>query len=69
MLKKLAIGLIRIYQFFSRRLPGKACRYYPTCSEYTAQSIAKYGLLKGSWRGLKRIARCHPGQPGGVDLP
>ena len=69
MLKKLAIGLIRIYQFFSHRLPVRACRFYPTCSEYTAQSIAKHGVLKGCWLGLKRISRCHPGNSGGVDMP
>ncbi|MDR1998195.1 MAG: membrane protein insertion efficiency factor YidD [Candidatus Margulisbacteria bacterium] len=69
MLKKLAVCLIRVYQFFSRRLPGKACRFYPTCSEYMLLSIEKYGLADGIWRGLKRIARCHPGSPGGVDLP
>ena len=69
MFKKFWIGVIRIYQFFSRRLPVRACRFYPTCSEYTAQSIEKYGAARGLWRGLKRILRCHPGNPGGVDLP
>lgn len=69
MFKKLAISLIRVYQFFSKRLPGKACRFYPTCSEYTAQAIEKYGLLSGIWRGIKRVMRCHPGNPGGVDMP
>ncbi|MDR2431303.1 MAG: membrane protein insertion efficiency factor YidD [Candidatus Margulisbacteria bacterium] len=69
MLKKLAVRLIRVYQFLSRRLPGKACRFYPTCSEYMILSIEKYGLLFGLGRGLKRIGRCHPGQPGGVDMP
>lgn len=69
MLKKLAIDLIRVYQFFSQRLTRNVCRFYPTCSEYTAQSIAKYGVCSGFWRGLKRIIRCRPGSPGGVDLP
>ena len=43
------------------------CRYTPSCSEYTLQSIQKYGLLKGSWMGFKRICRCHPFHPGGHD--
>ncbi|GBR76849.1 protein containing haemolytic domain [Candidatus Termititenax persephonae] len=67
--KKIVIGLIRVYQFFSRRLPVKTCRFYPTCSEYMALSIEKYGVACGLWRGLKRIWRCRPGQPGGVDMP
>lgn len=43
------------------------CRFYPSCSEYASQSIAKYGLLKGAWKGLKRISHCHPFSPGGYD--
>lgn len=57
---KLMIFLIRIYQgAISPWLPN-SCRYQPTCSEYTAQAIQKYGPIKGFWLGLKRISRCHP---------
>ncbi len=65
-MQKIALKLISIYQFFSKFTP-KACRFYPTCSEYTKQAIEKYGFLKGSWLGLKRILKCHPFSDGGVD--
>lgn len=66
MLKKIALFLIKIYQFFSKYTP-KTCRFYPTCSEYTRQAIEKYGFLKGLWLGIKRICRCHPFNKGGYD--
>lgn len=59
--------LIRFYQkFISRALPS-SCIYTPSCSVYTYQSIEKYGMLKGSWLGAKRILRCHPWAKGGYD--
>ena len=66
MLKKIALFLIKIYQFFSKYTP-KTCRFYPTCSEYTRQAIEKYGFWKGGWLGVKRICRCHPLNKGGYD--
>ncbi len=65
-MKALLLFLIKIYQWFSKFTPS-VCRFYPTCSEYTKQAIIKYGALKGSWLGIKRICRCHPGNPGGYD--
>ena len=69
MFKQVVIGLIKVYQFFSRRFLKKTCRFYPTCSQYTVEAINKYGLGAGFWRGLKRLSRCHPYNPGGIDLP
>ncbi len=65
--ERVLIGLIRFYQLvISPGLPP-SCRFYPSCSEYALQAIAKHGALKGLWLGLKRIARCHPFHPGGYD--
>ncbi len=67
MFKRLALWSIRLYKLTLSRILPPACRFTPTCSEYTYQAIDKYGLRKGGWLGLKRIARCHPGNPGGYD--
>ncbi len=66
-MKRLMVGLIRFYQYAISPLMGRSCRYYPTCSEYTAEAIQKHGALKGGWLGAKRICRCHPWHPGGYD--
>ncbi len=64
--KRLALMAIRTYQRTTRWMPP-SCRYNPTCSQYTAEAIERYGVLRGSWMGFKRIARCHPWRPGGHD--
>jgi len=66
MLKNILVFLINIYQKISRYTP-KVCRFHPTCSQYTKEAILKYGAIKGSWMGLKRICRCHPWNEGGYD--
>jgi putative membrane protein insertion efficiency factor len=66
-MKRLALALIRFYKrFISPALPP-SCRFEPTCSVYTYQAIEKYGVIKGGIMGAKRIARCHPLNPGGYD--
>ena len=65
-MKQILLSLIKVYQYFSKFTP-KVCRFYPTCSEYTKQAIEKYGALKGTVLGLKRILRCNPFSKGGYD--
>ncbi len=66
-MKYIVLGLIRLYQILISPWLGHHCRYFPTCSEYTYLAIKKYGFLKGSWLGGRRILRCHPFHEGGVD--
>lgn len=71
---RLLVKLIEIYQrFISRGILEKnnisICRFQPTCSEYTRQSFLKYGLFKGTLKGITRILRCNPFFPGGIDEP
>lgn len=64
--RKFGVFMIRAYQLGFAWMPP-TCRFTPSCSEYTLQAVEKFGLLKGSWIGLKRIARCHPWGGSGHD--
>ncbi len=65
----LLIGSARVYQWTLSPLIGRHCRFEPTCSNYFIEAVRKYGAVRGAWRGLRRIGRCHPFQPGGYDPP
>jgi len=66
-IRKVFIFPIRIYQRFISPLLPSACRYRPTCSEYTAQAIERYGVVRGILKGAWRIARCNPFGGSGYD--
>jgi putative membrane protein insertion efficiency factor len=66
-LSKGAVAVIRAYQLVVSPVLGPACRFTPTCSAYAIEAIARYGLLKGAFLALRRILRCHPFHPGGID--
>lgn len=66
---RLALACIRGYQRWISPLLGPHCRFHPTCSAYTLESIQKHGLLRGGLRGLGRLLRCHPFSAGGYDPP
>ena len=61
------LACIRLYQMLVSPWLGPCCRFHPSCSSYAYAAIARYGVLRGGWLGLKRILKCHPFHPGGVD--
>ena len=67
--RKLLIGMVRFYQRALSPLLGSNCRFSPTCSQYTIEAIEKYGVIRGTWKGVMRIVRCHPFSKGGYDPP
>jgi uncharacterized protein len=66
-LKDLLLGLIWVYKMGLSPFLGARCRFFPSCSEYTAQAIEMHGALSGTYLGAKRILRCRPGGGSGVD--
>lgn len=67
MIRLLALCLVRLYQLLVSPLLPPACRFWPTCSHYSAQAIDRYGVARGVWLSLRRLGRCHPFHPGGYD--
>lgn len=63
------VGMVIVYQQTISPLLGRHCRYIPTCSQYFRRAVERYGPIRGSLRGLARIARCHPWSTGGYDPP
>jgi putative membrane protein insertion efficiency factor len=63
----LLIQLVLLYRVTFGRFLGGQCRFYPTCSQYAIDAVTKYGAIRGSWKAIKRMLRCHPGCRGGFD--
>jgi putative membrane protein insertion efficiency factor len=64
---KMAIAMLRIYRRLLSPLLPSACRFVPTCSEYAEQAIQRYGLWRGGWLAIRRLASCHPFHKSGFD--
>jgi len=69
MFKLIILKIIKFYQVFISPNFIQHCRFYPSCSEYAFLAVEKYGIFSGCWKGVKRIFKCHPWNPGGVNLP
>jgi putative membrane protein insertion efficiency factor len=67
-MQKLILLVLRLYRVAISPLLGPRCRFHPSCSCYAATAVERFGALRGSWLALRRLARCHPWHPGGVDL-
>lgn len=65
---RVLVAILRGYQLLiSPLLPPQTCRFTPTCSQYAIDAVRKYGPLRGSYRAVRRVLRCHPLHPGGYD--
>lgn len=67
-MKYLLLVLIRLYQLTLSPLIGPVCRFYPSCSRYGYEAISTHGAIYGTYLTVRRLLRCHPWNPGGVDL-
>jgi hypothetical protein len=65
--RRLLVLPIRMYQLLISPLLGPRCRFYPSCSAYALEAILRHGVLRGPWLAARRLLRCHPWNPGGVD--
>lgn len=66
-MRTILILIIRGYQLLLSPLLGPRCRFQPTCSEYAAEALSRHGVVRGGLLAVKRIGRCHPWHPGGLD--
>ncbi|HEY6217982.1 MAG TPA: membrane protein insertion efficiency factor YidD [Pyrinomonadaceae bacterium] len=66
-MKSVLISLLKVYKFAISPLLPPSCRFIPTCSEYAADAVSRYGAWRGTGMAIRRLFRCHPFHPGGYD--
>ncbi|ONK23991.1 membrane protein insertion efficiency factor YidD [Bacillus sp. VT-16-64] len=66
-MKYILLAFIRFYQKMISPLKPPTCRFYPTCSQYGLEAIQRFGAFRGGWLTIKRLVKCHPFHPGGID--
>lgn len=66
-MRRLVVAPIQAYRYFLSPFLGSHCRFYPSCSAYAELAILRFGIARGMWLALRRLARCHPWHPGGID--
>ena len=67
-MRSLLAAFVRVYRLLLSPLLPPACRFYPSCSAYALAAVGRHGATAGTWLAVRRLARCHPWNPGGVDL-
>ncbi len=66
-MRTILIAFIKAYRYLLSSFLGNNCRFHPTCSEYAETAIRRFGPLRGTWLGIRRLGRCHPWHEGGID--
>lgn len=66
-MRYLVASLLRGYKYLISPMLGQNCRFHPSCSDYAHEAVLRHGAVRGLWLGLRRVARCHPWNPGGFD--
>ncbi|MBV9957845.1 MAG: membrane protein insertion efficiency factor YidD [Acidobacteria bacterium] len=66
-MRSILVWLLKFYKAAISPWLPPSCRFVPTCSEYAREAIERYGAVRGSWMGARRLLRCHPFHPGGYD--
>ena len=66
-MNRLLVWLLRGYQLLVSPMLGQNCRFYPSCSSYAIEAVEVHGAARGGWLAVRRVCRCHPWHPGGVD--